>query len=424
MSYFKRNHSADCKAATTSESGLSLIELMIALALSVTLILGIFTVYMESSKTTRIGESLARVQESGRIGLEIISHEVRMAGYQGCSDNYTIPMRVVANNPPSSITPASGEDTVYLYNSGLLGWEVTAATQSTWDSGTDFEDLGIIEDDALPGSDVLMVQRARLLNAPIANNGMASTSSSVPVDDPDGIFGSGAEFSSGSLLMLGGCESVDIFRLTNNPSGSPESLEHTTSANSSGDLSLAYAEDEDAELFALESTVFFVADTGRVDDQGNSISALYRARNNFPNSATPSFQREEIVEGVESLQVQYGLRTDASSNSINYVDASSVGASDWKDVVVIRVGMLVSATGNVLQQDDSQSYELPGAVFVASNPSAGQQAHAADRRLRKTFTSTLDIRNRRCGEFKQFGTTDLWEWETADNNGGDGDPCN
>lgn len=425
MKHVKCNRLAVSKTPITSESGLSLIELMIALALSVTLILGIFTVYMDSSKTTRIGESLARVQESGRIGLEIMSKEVRMAGYQGCSDNYSVPVRVIANNPPPSITPAAGEDTVYLYNSGLSGWEVTAATQSTWDTGTDFEDLGIIEDDALPGSDVLMVQRARLLSAKINSPGMGTNiAADVPVEDLSGIFGSGKEFSSGSLLMLGGCESVDIFRLTNNPSGSSKLLKHATSANSSKDLSLAYAADEDAELFALESTVFFVADTGRVDDQGNNISALYRARNNFPNSATPSFQREEIVEGVESLQVQYGLRTDASSNAINYVDASSVSASDWKDVVVIRVGMLVSATGNVLQQDDSQSYELPGAVFVATNPSAGQQTHAADRRLRKTFTSTLDIRNRRCGEFKQFGTTDSWEWETADNNGGDGDPCN
>ena len=92
--------------------------------------------------------------------------------------------------------------------------------------------------------------------------------------------------------------------------------------------------------------------------------------------------------------------------------------------MVIRVGLLVSASGNVLQQDDSQSYELPGTVFVAGSPGTGEQAHAADRRLRKAFVTTLDLRNRRCGEFKQLVGTDLWEWEDADNNGGDGDPCN
>lgn len=423
MSNIKRGTSAADKTVITSQSGLSLVELMVALALSVTLILGIFTVYMDSSQTTRVGESLARVQESGRIGLEIMSQEVRMAGYQGCSDNYTVPVRVIANNPPPSITPASGEDSVYLYNSGLMGWQVTAATQSSWDSGTDFEDLSIIEDDALPGSDVLMVQRARLLDAKI-DTSMTSPALAIKIKDPDGLFGSGAPFNSGSLLMVASCEFADVFRITNNPSGTPKSVAHESSANSSDRLSSAYAADEDAEIYSLESTVFFVADTGRVDDQGNSISALYRARNNFPNSATPSFQREELVEGVEALKIQYGLRTDASSNTINYVDASGVGASDWKDVVVVRVGLLVSASGNALQQDDSQTYELPGTVFVAGTPGSGQQAHAADRRLRKAFVSTLDIRNRRCGEFRQFGSTDLWEWEGADDNGGDGDPCN
>lgn len=424
MSNFKRGTFAVGKTAITPQSGLSLVELMIALALSVTLILGIFTVYMDSSKTTRVGEALARVQESGRIGLEIMSQEVRMAGYQGCSDNYTVPVRVVASNPPPSLTPASGEDSIYLFNSGLMGWQVTAATQSTWDGGTDFEDLGIIEDDALPGSDVLMVQRARLLSATIASDMASGATGAVSIDDPEGLFGSGAAFSSGSLVMIAGCESADVFRITNNPSGSPKSAAHATSANSSNRLSSAYVADEDAEIYSLESTVFFVADTGRVDDQGNSISALYRARNNFPNSATPSFQREELVEGVEVLKVHYGLRTDASSNTINFVDRSGVTADDWKDVVTVRVGMLVSAAGNVFQQDDSQTYELPGMVFVADSPATGQQAHAADRRLRKAFVSTLDIRNRQCGEFKQFGTTNQWEWETADNNGGDGDPCN
>src|SRR5690554_6074045 len=146
MSNFLFGTSVVNKRSFMSQAGLSLVELMIALALSATLILGIFTVYMDSSQTTRMGESLARVQESGRIGLEIMSREVRMAGYQGCADNYSVPIRVIANNPPPSLTPPVGEEGVYLYNSGLMGWQVTSATQTSWDAGTDFEDLGIIED--------------------------------------------------------------------------------------------------------------------------------------------------------------------------------------------------------------------------------------------------------------------------------------
>jgi type IV pilus assembly protein PilW len=420
MKSHKRGPYKNAATVMSPQWGLSLVELMIALALSVTLILGIFTVYMDSSRTARVGEGLARVQESGRIGLEIMSKEVRMAGFQGCADAYTVPVRVIADNPPPSLTPATGEDTLYFYNSALLGWEVTAATQASWENGTDFDSLGIIQADALPDSDVLMVQRARLLSAAIAN----STSASVSIEDPNGLFGAGAAFSSGSLLMIAGCENADIFRLTNNPTGTPKLAMHGSGKNSSDSLSIAYAADEDAEVYALDSTVFFVADTGRLDDNGNTITALYRATNNFPESASPSFQREELVEGVESMQIQYGLRINATNNTIRYVSAPAMAASDWKDVVVIRVGLLVSAGGNAMAENDSQTYELPGQTFVPSGPAAGELVHAADRRLRKAFVSTLGIRNRRCGEFRQFGATDFWEWETADNNGGDGDPCN
>lgn len=409
--------------AVILQRGLSLVELMIALALSATLILGIFTIYMDSSRTTRVGEGLARVQESGRIGLEIMSKEVRMAGYQGCSDAYTVPIRVIANNPPTSLAPATGEDTVYFYNAALSGWEVTAANQTSWDDGTDFENLASIQAAALPDSDVLMVQRARLLSATIHSN-MTSSDDSVRVDDPDGVFGSAAAFKSGSLLMIAGCDTADIFRLSSDPSGSPKVLRHQASTNTSSALSAAYGSGDDADIYAMDSTVFFVADTGREDDNGNTITALYRAVNNFGNSATPDFRAEELVEGVESLQLQYGLRTIATSNSVNYVSASAMTAADWKNVVVVRAGVLVSAAGNVLMANDSQTYELPGQTFVSDTPAAGQLKHAADRRLRKAFVSTLNIRNRRCGEFNQFGTTDFWEWEAADNNGGDGDPCN
>ena len=53
--------------------GLSLVELMIALALSTTLILGVITVYLDSNQTSRLSTSLARIQESGRIAIDTIA---------------------------------------------------------------------------------------------------------------------------------------------------------------------------------------------------------------------------------------------------------------------------------------------------------------------------------------------------------------
>ena len=51
------------------QQGLSLVELMIALLLSSLLILGVMTLYLDSDRTARTSQALARLQDSGRIAV-------------------------------------------------------------------------------------------------------------------------------------------------------------------------------------------------------------------------------------------------------------------------------------------------------------------------------------------------------------------
>ncbi|MCG8520521.1 MAG: PilW family protein [Pseudomonadales bacterium] len=407
-----------------SMRGLSLIELLIALALSLTLIIGVLTIYMDSNDASRTSTALARVQEGARIGLEMLSREVRMSGFQGCPEPYTTPLNVIAANPPPSLAPAAGSTNSYLLNTSIQGWEVTPANRSNWANGADFDGVAGITSgtsQAIADSDVLMVQRFRLLDAQISAD-MASEVADIVITDPAGVFGSGRPFAAGSMLMIGNCEALDLFRLSADPAGAPLRLRHQTPINTTANLSRAYLSGEDAQLYALQSSVYFVGDTGRDDDRGDPIFALYRATNDFPNAANPSFTVEELVEGVESLQIQYGIRRDAPSNQVEFVTADALTPLEWREVVSVRVGVLVSGVESILIEDDDNTYDLPGARFtdVGANTDF---AHAADRRLRKAFTSSLDIRNRQCGSFKQLPGTALWEWDNADNTNADGDPC-
>nr|WP_298109065.1 prepilin-type N-terminal cleavage/methylation domain-containing protein [uncultured Pseudomonas sp.] len=68
------------------QMGFSLIELMITIILSSLLLLGVLQLYINTSATDRTSNELARVQESGRVALELIAREARRAGYQGCVD--------------------------------------------------------------------------------------------------------------------------------------------------------------------------------------------------------------------------------------------------------------------------------------------------------------------------------------------------
>ncbi|MFK0571732.1 PilW family protein [Endozoicomonas sp.] len=65
------------------QTGISLIELMIALTLSSLLMLGVMRMFMDSTRSSATDSALVQVQDSARIAMEMIKRDVRMAGYRG-----------------------------------------------------------------------------------------------------------------------------------------------------------------------------------------------------------------------------------------------------------------------------------------------------------------------------------------------------
>ncbi len=63
--------------------GMTLIELMVALAIGALLMVGAIAVFMQSRTTFRIAESVARLQENARFALEVLEADIRMAHYWG-----------------------------------------------------------------------------------------------------------------------------------------------------------------------------------------------------------------------------------------------------------------------------------------------------------------------------------------------------
>lgn len=67
------------------QRGLSLIELMVALLLSTLLLLGVLQLFSNSSHSNTVSSALTRVQDSGRVVLDMMAEDARRAGYQGCA---------------------------------------------------------------------------------------------------------------------------------------------------------------------------------------------------------------------------------------------------------------------------------------------------------------------------------------------------
>jgi type IV pilus assembly protein PilW len=69
-----------CKAA---EGGFALIEIMISILLSSILILGLVELFGASSQNAQATAGLSRIQESGRITLQLLAADIRRTGYLG-----------------------------------------------------------------------------------------------------------------------------------------------------------------------------------------------------------------------------------------------------------------------------------------------------------------------------------------------------
>ncbi len=73
------------RKSPAQQAGLSLIEMMVAILISSILLLGVLELFSNTLSTDRTHTELARIQESGRVAMELVAREVRRAGYQGCA---------------------------------------------------------------------------------------------------------------------------------------------------------------------------------------------------------------------------------------------------------------------------------------------------------------------------------------------------
>ena len=67
--------------ACLGQQGFTLLELMIGTAIAVIITAAAFTALTSSSKATRVNDQTAQTQQNGRLAMELLSHDIKMAGY-------------------------------------------------------------------------------------------------------------------------------------------------------------------------------------------------------------------------------------------------------------------------------------------------------------------------------------------------------
>ena len=93
-------------SALKRQQGLTLVELMIATALSLTLLAGVLLVFSANKATYNLQNGLSVLQENGRYAIQQIASDIQLAGYGGCISPRVSPapriINLVSTNAPKT----------------------------------------------------------------------------------------------------------------------------------------------------------------------------------------------------------------------------------------------------------------------------------------------------------------------------------
>jgi len=329
------------------QTGLSMLEIMIAMVLGAFLLGGVLQIFSSSKQTYRVQEGMSRLQENGRFAMDFITKDIRMADFWGCLKNGLV-------NITNNLDP------------GGTGYDAYAHAFVQGVDGTNNTGLNT--------SDTITIRGAFNSGITVQQPYGPQESSNLQISTNNGL-------AQGDVVLVSDCVQGDIFQISNaNPDTGGVAVHNTGSVTQPGNFNatnpgcaganahcLSKVYEGDASIFKI-GTISYSIQTG-----SSGQPALFRQIDN--NAAT------ELVEGIENLQILYGEDSDADGTPDYYVSAGTAGL-DMDQVVSIRVTLLArSIEDNLAGQPVTYTYN-------------GTTTTPADRRLRRVFTSTIAVRNR------------------------------
>ena len=115
-----------------------------------------------------------------------------------------------------------------------------------------------------------------------------------------------------------------------------------------------------ATVGIFETTIFFIAPSSQVNNRNENINSLWQKA----GSAEPV----ELVQGVENMQVLYGVDNTPNDELVNVNQYREIqDVVDVNSIVVVRVSLSISSVDELVE--------------------------AGNERLRRTYTNTVSVRN-------------------------------
>ena len=324
--------------------GFSMVELMVALVIALILMGGISKIFLSSKKSFTIQDSLARQQENGRFLIEILSQDLRRAGFIGGIGATTI-IGTEGEVTDNGTCPTANNTWGRMLDNRIFGLN---DTNTSYVSSSTY--ACIPDTDYLRG-DILVVR----YQAPWVVGGTTTPT-----------------FENNRLYLRSSLATARLFK---------------GSAEGSASNSLAVVTGATAELVAR---AYYVGLSSTVTCNGAAVPVLFRE--SLDSNGRPV--AEEIAYGVDNFQVRYGVDPDGDSSVNQYLDAGDSGldeTSEWNSVIAAQISILTRS------ECPETGFDTTGTTFAMGDVNY-DPADTAERGFRRQlYQSTVALRNARRG---------------------------
>ncbi len=352
------------RPSLSSQHGFTLVELMVALVVGLLVMFGVGQIFVQGKRSASVQDEAGRLQEGARYALQLMKRDIQRAGYLGCSHAATLKENIV--------TGGSYVDDLEHFVAGHEG------LQGSWDPPlpTELDDPGTADDDVAPGTDVItlrfsdgeglrMTQPKQPYHFRVHNLSVESGAC------PDGA-SSYSGLCVGDLVVVSDCTKARTATVESlHLSGGDLSIYHTNpSWGDSADMDPRnHFNPAHSYIFKGVTVSYFV----HPQDGGGGAPALYRKVGNGG--------AEALVDGVEDMQIRYGVDDDGDGIPNRFLTADNV--ADFRQVVAVRIALLLRSIEERLRKPKARTFHLLKKTVTTP----------ADRYLRKVFDTTVQLRN-------------------------------
>jgi type IV pilus assembly protein PilW len=360
-------------------AGMTLVELTIGMGLGLGLLVGLISAYSSSTQSYNRMQAAAQQNEAGRYAIEELRKELQHAGFFG--EYHDFPERTILPDPCSLTTTSIEEGLSFA----VQGYRVLKNATSSPLSCLRIANIQT-------GSDIIVIRRVATevlskSNTPIKNEVyLQSNPISYAVQ-----LGNATTFAVGELDSLNGVAVVG----TTADGITATILKKANNADAiTRDSSLRLA----ADIRKIMTHIYYVAPcsmpadggevcTGEKDDRGTPIPTLKRLEL-VAKSGALQFKNYPVVEGIERMQIDYGVDSDSDENEMGRGSPNgyekSPDVTEWDDVVAIKVYLLSRDVAASSDYTDQKRF-----VMGLNGPTDATKDHFR----RQLYTSLIRLNN-------------------------------